>query len=178
MLISRREDRVLDNNRITLCCLQSLSGGCPKFMGVLVEYRSIGSMTLTLLPGANSYSEPWALCVYLWLFFHKLLSLLSIEIYLLIFWLLTVSPNLYAIYLCWQYLNAREKDHIFWSSGDFIENTLFSSTLSKLLDRTNPNIKDERPLLLTFSHLNQSLFLAFILLFLLPRQFGVCLVFF
>lgn len=95
-LNSRHEDS-LDNNTITCCVLfpipsKTVSNSLLVFCGTLTHWANDMNSFRTRRPGSHWYTELWAPFVYFWLF-HKFLALLSIEIYLLIFCLVTQSPQ-------------------------------------------------------------------------------------
>lgn len=128
-LISRHEDSS-DNSTITCCMLfpipsKTVSNSLLVFCGTWVHWVNDMNSFRTRMPGSHSFIELWALFVYFWLF-HKFLALLSIEIYLLIFCLVTQSTQS----VC--YLSLRVVSHclgrkycIFCSFGDLFESTLF-----------------------------------------------------
>lgn len=129
---------------------QSCSRQCPiaywSLGGTLIHWVNDSNSFRTLMPGSNWYIELWALFVYFRLF-HKFLALL-IKIYLLVSCLLTQSPQICLLVISAGSVSLPKKNHIFCSFGDFIEPTLFM-ILSKLLDKTNPNVRDGGILLLT-----------------------------
>lgn len=133
--------------------LRMVSSGLVVFWGI----SAIGSMTLIFLGpfccALTDNSKPWAPLIYFGLFFHEFLHLLSIRVYLLIFWLLTQFPQICRLVL-WagNVLLPKNNCHSFCSFGDFIKSTFFPANLFKLLDKTNPNMKYEGILLLTLSH--------------------------
>lgn len=145
-LFSQHEDRVWDNNTIYIvCCSQSLSSGCPiafwSLWGTHTHWVNDINIFRTLRPGSNWYIELWALFVCFWLF-HKFLTCLPIEICLLIFCLLTQSPQICMLFISAGSVSLPGKKSYFLQLLRFYWIYSFSDTWFKLLDKTNPNIRD------------------------------------